>query len=225
VQRDPALLGEELGIEPGPALRQLEADVLAQDPALQLPPSSPSSAPTADTLTAHGPDPPGNLPRRRSSFVGRRREVAEVSELTKPGELVTVIGPGGVGKTRLVIEVARRLQASYADGVWFVDLAAVGNPSIVHAAVASVLGIRDEPGRPLIETLIATLKHRQMLLVLDNCEHLLGGVAQVADAILSASGLIAILATSREPVGIEGETVRRIAPLELPPVTICRLRS
>lgn len=201
------LLGEELGIEPSPALRQLEADVLAQRPSLDW------KAPVAVVPTARSRT---NLPRPRSSFVGRDAQVTEVAKLMGAGELVSMIGPGGVGKTRLAIEVARRLHESYPDGVWLVELATLSEANLVGGAVASCLGVREEAGRQLLDTLIDSLRHQRLLLVLDNCEHLLAGAAKVTDALLAGSESISILATSREPLRVEGERVWRIPVLDVP---------
>ena len=156
------------------------------------------------------------FPAALSSFVGRAAEVAEVAGLLEEYRLVTVTGPGGMGKTRLAGEVARRVAARFADGVWLVELASVQDPALVQAAVSIALGVGQAPGTSLMDSLAAVLSRQQMLLVLDNCEHLLAPVAQLCAGLLSVADDIRILATSREPVGIAGEARLRLGPLGLP---------
>ena len=130
--------------------------------------------------------------------------------------LVTVTGPGGVGKTRLAGEVARRVADRFADGVWLVELAAVADPARVPSAVAAALGIRERPGVPVADSLAGVLAGWQVLLVLDNCEHVITAVAGLCGAVLPAADDVRILATSREPVGVAGEARYRLPPLGLP---------
>ena len=130
--------------------------------------------------------------------------------------LVTVTGPGGVGKTRLAGEVARRVAGRFADGAWLVELAAVREPALVLAAVAVALGIRQPPGTSIAESLAGVLARRQLLLVLDNCEHVIGAVAEVCGALLPTADDVRVLTTSREPVGIAGEARYRVPPLTVP---------
>ena len=151
-----------------------------------------------------------------TSFVGRAGEVAKVAALLAEYRLVTVTGPGGVGKTRLACEVARRAEARFADGAWLVELAAVQNPALVPAAVAAVMGIPQSPGSSLTQTLAGVLSRRQLLLVLDNCEHVLGAAAELCACLLPAADDVTVLATSREPLGIAGETRYRLGPLPVP---------
>jgi predicted ATPase/DNA-binding CsgD family transcriptional regulator len=148
-----------------------------------------------------------------TSFVGREQEVAEAAALLAEYRLVTVTGPGGMGKTRLAAEVARRVAARFADGAWLVELAAVQDPGQVAAAVAAGLGVPDAPGRSVTETLVAVLGRQQVLLVLDNCEHLLAAVAELCGALLPAVDDLRVLATSREPIGLAGEARLRLRPL------------
>jgi predicted ATPase/DNA-binding CsgD family transcriptional regulator len=150
-----------------------------------------------------------------TSFVGRSAEVAEVAGLLGEYRLVTVTGPGGVGKTRLAAEVARAVAGQFADGAWLVDLAAVPEPALLQAAVATALGIQQAPGPSLLEALIAVLAWQQLLLVLDNCEHVLAEVARLCGALLAAADDVRILATSREPVAVAGEARYRLGPLAL----------
>jgi predicted ATPase/DNA-binding CsgD family transcriptional regulator len=151
-----------------------------------------------------------------TSFVGREPEVGKVAGLLGEFRLVTVTGPGGVGKTRLAVEVARRVAGRFADGVWLVELAAVFDQALVPAAVAAALGIRQPPGTPVVESLAAALGRQQRLLVLDNCEHLLEAVAQLCATLLPAADDVRVLATSREPLGLAGEARYRLPPLTLP---------
>jgi predicted ATPase/DNA-binding CsgD family transcriptional regulator len=151
-----------------------------------------------------------------TSFVGRAGAVGEVSGLLDDYRLVTVTGPGGVGKTRLAGEVARRVAGRFADGVWLVELAAVRDPARVPSAVTAVLGVRELPGVPVADSLAAVLARQQLLLVLDNCEHVIAAVAGLCGALLPAADDVRVLTTSREPVGVSGETRYRLPPLALP---------
>lgn len=151
-----------------------------------------------------------------TSFVGRAGEVDEVAGLLGQCRLLTVTGPGGVGKTRLAAEVARRVADRFADGVWLVELASVQEPALVPAAVAAALGVPQVPGMSVVDSLAGVLAREQLLLVLDNCEHVIGAAAELCGALLSAADDVRILATSREPVGVAGEVRYRVAPLSLP---------
>jgi len=150
-----------------------------------------------------------------TSFVGRADEVSEVTSLLDEYRLVTVTGPGGVGKTRLAGEVARRTAARFADGVWLAELAAVQDPALVPTAVAAVLGMQQAPGLSMTESLAATLARQQILLVLDNCEHVLDAAAELCAALLPVADDMRILATSRERTGVAGEARYRLPPLAL----------
>jgi predicted ATPase/DNA-binding CsgD family transcriptional regulator len=151
-----------------------------------------------------------------TSFVGRAGQVDEVAELLDEYRLVTVTGPGGVGKTRLAGEVARRVAGRFADGVWLVELAAVQESALVPAAVAGALGAQQAPGMSIMESLAGVLARQQLLLVLDNCEHVLGAVAELCGGLLAAADDVRVLATSREPVGVAGEARYRLRPLTVP---------
>ncbi|MGO9343398.1 MAG: ATP-binding protein, partial [Acidimicrobiales bacterium] len=158
-----------------------------------------------------------NLPERLSSFVGRDSEQAEVRLLVSSNRLVTLIGPGGVGKTRLALQVGAELLDGEGDGVWLIELAGVSDPEQVATTVAGALTIQPESGRSIRDSLIECLRHQRMLLVLDNCEHLVDSVATLCDAFLSSCPGVHVLATSREPLAVYGETVYRLPPLSLPP--------
>jgi predicted ATPase/class 3 adenylate cyclase len=159
---------------------------------------------------------PHNLPIQLTSFIGREKEIADVKRLLSATRLLTVAGAGGCGKTRLALQVAAGLAEEYADGVWLVELAALADPALVPQTVAAILGVREGPGRPLIETLADYLMPRKLLLVLDNCEHLLSACAQLAESLLRRCLGVRILATSREGLGIAGELTYRVPSLSLP---------
>jgi len=148
---------------------------------------------------------PGNLRPRTTCFVGRDTELAELDEALKSNRLVTLTGVGGVGKTRLALEVGARLADSFADGVWVIELAVVGDPDAVPDAVAAVLGITQQPGMSLSASVAAALEGRSRLLIFDNCEHVLDAAADMIETILARSETVKILATSREGLRIEGE--------------------
>ena len=168
--------------------------------------------------TAHrqSATPPHNLPALPSSFIGRKREMAEVLQLLRTERLVTLTGAGGSGKTRLAFEVARGIVPEFEDGAWVVEFASLKDARLVPQAVASVLNIRERPGRPLTNTLVDALRLRQVLLLLDNCEHLLQACSELTEALLRACPAVTILATSREALNIAGETIRIVPPLPLP---------
>jgi predicted ATPase len=158
---------------------------------------------------------PGNLRAATTSFIGRESEVAEVQAVIKAHRLMTLTGVGGVGKTRLALEVAARLADEFPDGVWFFDLAAVADPAAVPDAVATVLGIIQQPGQSVANSVAAALEGRVRLLVFDNCEHVVDSVADLVEAILAASATVTILATSREGVGVSDEQLWRVPSLDV----------
>jgi predicted ATPase len=158
---------------------------------------------------------PGNLRAATTSFIGREAEVAELQATVKAHRLVTLTGVGGVGKTRLALEVAARLADEFPDGVWFFELAAVTDPAAVPDAVAAVLGITQQPGKTVTESVASTLEGRVRLLVFDNCEHVVDSVADLVEAILAASATVTILATSREGLGVSEEQLWRVPSLDV----------
>jgi predicted ATPase len=158
---------------------------------------------------------PGNLRPQTTSFIGRESEVAELQAAVKGRRLVTLTGVGGVGKTRLVIEVASRLADEYPDGVWFFELAAVTDPAAIPDAVAAVLGITQQPGKTVTESVASALEGRVRLLVFDNCEHVVDSVADLVEATLAASATVTILATSREGLGVSEEQLWRVPSLDV----------
>jgi predicted ATPase/class 3 adenylate cyclase len=181
-------------------------------------PGTPAAFPPLRSLDAL----PHNLPLQLTSFVGRAQELVEVARLLGTTRLLTLTGPGGTGKTRLAQQAAAEAlvpaagQVAFAEGVWLVELAALADPALVPQAVATAVGVREEPGRPLLATLADALRPKRLLLLLDNCEHLLDACARLADALLRACAHLQILATSREALGIAGETAWRVPSLTLP---------
>jgi predicted ATPase len=151
-----------------------------------------------------------------SSFVGRKRELAEVSRLLSQARLVTLFGPGGIGKTRLSLQVGAEALESFSDGVWFVELAPIADPLLVPQAVASVLGVKEEAGHPVSEALVKYVKDRRTLVILDNCEHLLQSCADLVKQLLQAGPHLKILASSRENLRVAGETSYPVPPLAVP---------
>lgn len=192
------LLDDQLGIDPGPELQSIEQAILRQEvePITQSPAGS-------------------MLPAQLTTFIGRTEELDQLQLLTRSARLVTLTGVGGVGKTRLALEAARRRGADTADGAAFTDLAAVVEPSAVARTVARAVGVREHSESDL-EQLTNHLRAREMVLVLDNCEHVLQAAGDVAAAILSECPEVAIVATSRAPLGLPGEVDFAVAPLPLP---------
>ena len=158
----------------------------------------------------------GNLPLDLTSFVGRRREVAEVRRLLSVSRMVTLTGFGGVGKTRLAVRVATELERGHQDSAWFVDLAPLRDPELVASTVAAALGIRNESSRWSASAVSDYLAKRHLLLVLDNCEHLLEACAVLADRVLRCAPDVRIVATSRQALGISGEQAFSVPPLSVP---------
>jgi non-specific serine/threonine protein kinase len=156
---------------------------------------------------------PHNLPLRLSKFIGRERELAQLKSLLWPSRLLTLTGFGGCGKTRLALKAAEHLLDAFSDGVWLVELAPVSDPSLVPQVVAATLGLHDATDRSLSEVLIAHLQSREVLLVLDNCEHLIGACAELAQQLVQRCPEVHILATSREALNIEGEIIWQVPPL------------
>ncbi|MFL5801446.1 MAG: ATP-binding protein, partial [Roseiflexaceae bacterium] len=201
------VLERELEVEPSPATREAYEHVLRTD----LPPAPTAVPPTPAPLPKLH-----NLPIALTSFIGRAREIAEVTRLLSTTRLLTLTGPGGCGKTRLALAVVRDLVTAYPDGVWLVELAALADAALVPQVVATVLGMREEPQRSLTATLVDALRPRMLLLLLDNCEHLIAACAQLVQTLLSACPHLRLLATSRETLGVAGETSWPVPSLSLP---------
>ncbi len=159
---------------------------------------------------------PNNLPRQSTSFLGRERERGELKALLAMTRLVTLLGMGGLGKTRLSIQVAMELLGRFPDGVWFLDLAPLRDPDLVVSETAQVLGLREEPGRPLLQTVCAHLKTLKVLFVVDNCEHMIHACAALASAILKAAPEVRMITSSREALRVPGEQAYPIMPLPVP---------
>jgi predicted ATPase/class 3 adenylate cyclase len=159
---------------------------------------------------------PNNLPLQLTSFIGREREIAEIKRLLSTQRLITLTGIGGVGKTRLALQVAAEVSEDFSDGAWLVELGALSDDALLPQAVTTALGIREEPGRTLLGTVLVALRSRTLLLVLDNCEHLIDACARLVHTVLKDSLGVRILATSREPLRVPGEFVRLVPPLSLP---------
>jgi predicted ATPase/DNA-binding SARP family transcriptional activator/DNA-binding CsgD family transcriptional regulator len=203
-------LCRELGAEPGAASRLLREEILAG----RFPYSQPSRA-------GHPPEElPNagrhNLPAPRSSFVGREHDLVQVKRTLAMTRLLTLIGTGGAGKTRLALEVVKDLVGAYPDGVWLVELAGLSEPELLPQEVADTLNVREQEDHPLIDTLVETLSGKKLLLVLDNCEHLVDAAARLSDALLNSCPYLRVLATSREPLGIMGEISWQVPFLTTP---------
>ena len=210
-----ALIGERL--PGGVALRDLGAvrlrDLSNVEHVYQvLHPELRESFPPLRSLEAT----PNNLPLQLTSFIGREQELEEVKKLLRTTRLLTLFGLGGIGKTRLSLHVAAEAMVDYPDGVWFVELAPLADGRSVPQAIASVLGVREEVGRPVLEALLKYMKDRRLLLILDNCEHLIHACAEVATQLLQSGPHLKILASSREHLRVTGETSFPVSALAVP---------
>ena len=210
-QEGRGVLADELGVDPGPELRDLHQRILLQAASLMAVPEA--AAPSR-----------GNLPVPVTSFVGRHAELAAAGNLLRGSRLVTLTGPGGTGKTRLAIELARALLESFPDGAWLVELEAVTDPAAVPGALAAALGVGEssplgpagQPRSPLMDRVTGYLRGRELLVVLDNCEHLIEACAQAARQVLGSAPRVRFLATSRERLGVAGEALLAVPPLGVP---------
>lgn len=196
-------LTEEFGVEPSNSARVAHLQILTQDAALAV----------------SGATPPKNLPRPRTSMVGRTADVSHVAAYLKQSSLVTLTGVGGVGKSRLALEVAGQERHRFADGTWWCELAPLDEGGRVSHAVAAALGVQQRQGRTMEETLVEYLGDRDVLVVLDNCEHVLPEAVPLVDRLLSQCPRVVILATSRERLSTEGEQVWPVAPLSVEDAT------
>src|SRR6185312_3722389 len=159
---------------------------------------------------------PNNLPQQLTSFIGREREIRDVEALVRAGRLVTITGTGGLGKTRLSLQVAADLLDEFRGGVWLVELASFGDPRLVPQAVAAAIGIKEQSGGSLVEAIVRHVGDAPALLVLDNCEHLVAACAETAVQLLRSTAALRILATSRERLNVRGETTYPLSPLLVP---------
>ena len=160
---------------------------------------------------------PVNLPQEPNSFVGRERELGELLQLMDWTRALTLCGVGGIGKTRLALRILAAKAGDFPDGAWFVELGDLRQPDLVISCVAAAVGVSEEPGRPLLDTLADALRSRQLLLVLDNCEHLIDACARVCQRLLASSPGLRVIATSREPLRVAAETVWQVPPLSVAP--------
>ena len=199
------VLAAELGLEPGPALRDLERSILAHDAQLR-------QGGSVRAALARS-----NVPAALNPIVGRARELAAVDELCADHRLVTLVGTGGIGKTTLAVEVAGQTAGRYESGPYFVDLAPLGDVGQVPGALVSALGVDVEPDDDVMERLRDALADRSTVLLIDNCEHLLPGIAELVAGLLGSNPGIRVLATSREPLQVAGEQVWPLDPLDVPP--------
>ncbi len=220
------VLVEQLAIEPSAPLRQLEQAILRQEASLDLAPTIAAGAPSVAAVSKSsrpGPREDGNarhnLPARVSSFVGRERQLSELRQLLSRARVITLTGTGGVGKTRLALQLAASMLDGSGDEAWFVDLGPLTDATLVATKLAGVLGVPEQPGRSLPQSLIAACRNRRLLVILDNCEHVIGEAASVADQLVRGCPRMTILATSREPLGIEGEYLYRVPSLFVPPAS------
>ncbi len=207
-------LVEELGIEPGPRLRELESLILRDDdrpPEPGAPASVPTPTPTPMPTPGGGT---GNLPRRLSPLIGRDDSLRTIDDLLTGSPVVTLLGPGGIGKTRLALAAGRRVADGRGWPAWYVELAEVGSADDVPRAVADALGVAQHAGRSLTESVVTALEPRPALLVVDNCEHVLDGAARLVQAVALGCAHVRVLATSRERLGTDGEQVLVIGPLD-----------
>ena len=207
-QRFRERLAEDLGLEPSAVLRGVESQILAQAPDL-ITAEPPAARPATE----------GNLAPAITTFVGRDNDVATLADLVDRARLMSLVGVGGVGKSRLALRLAETVAAAFPDGTWVVELARLNSADAVPHAVATTLGVVLAPGVDVVEALVASLRHRRMLLVVDNCEHVLHAAAHLVNALARRCPHVTIVATSRERLGVDGEHVWPVLPLPVPPAT------
>ncbi len=207
-------LAVELGIEPGPELRQVEQAILEQDPALGPPPGAFLRSGDESGSVEN------NLPVHLTSFVGRHDDIEALHDLVGEHRLVTLTGPGGTGKTRLAVHLARSILGDYSGGARYVDLSNIATGEQVWPQIAAGTGIREQSSRGLADAVITQLRGSATLLVIDNCEHVLDDAAAAVDRLLRECKQVQLITTSREPLGIDGEVVWPVAPLRIPPAGV-----
>jgi non-specific serine/threonine protein kinase len=204
------ILYREFGAEPGAPTRRLREEIAAEEFTSHQTVAAAPAQEQAPDASKH------NLPAPRDNFVGREREILAIKRALAMTRLLTLTGAGGSGKTRLALEVATDLIGAYPDGVWLVELAGLSEGELVPQEVARALRVRERPGRPLTDTLAEALREKEMLLVVDNCEHLVEAVVRLLDALLTSCPRLRMLATSRETLNMEGEAVWRVSSLTVP---------
>jgi predicted ATPase/DNA-binding SARP family transcriptional activator len=218
-QRCEETLRRELGVEPSELTRALYTRLSKTNASRELAPSERARGVSlVDHKRLSTSVTQGSLPRQLTSFIGREQEVAAVKQLFADSlsRLVTLTGVGGCGKTRLALQVGQGLVPQYPQAVWFVELAALSDPALVPQTVAATLGLLEGPGRPILKTLTDYLRAKNTVLILDNCEHLVEACAQLSEALLRACPHLHILASSREALGVAGETVFQVPSLPAP---------
>jgi predicted ATPase/DNA-binding SARP family transcriptional activator len=197
-----SVLERELAVEPSAATREAYEQSLSVE--VQAPPVLP-------------PQPSNtNLPVQLTSFIGRAHELAELKRLLSSNHLLTLTGPGGTGKTRLALQLAAEVLETFAAGVWLVELAPLADPTLVTPTIAVTLGMREQPGRPILDALLDYIRPKTLFLILDNCEHVIETCAQIVERLLRVAPGLKIVASSREALGITAETAYRVPPLALP---------
>jgi non-specific serine/threonine protein kinase len=206
-----SLLRRCLVRDPDRRLHSIADARIALEEAMGERPSTPAQPPVE-----RSPEGPNNLPRQRTRFFGRQRQLDELAAALDESQLITLTGSGGCGKTRLALELGRRLLSRFGDGVYLVELAPTASGELVPYAVGTAIGVREQSGDSIVQSLEEHLASRRMLLILDNCEHVLEPSADLAAALLDASPDSRIVATSREPLGVEGERTWRVPSLSLP---------
>lgn len=207
-QRVRRKLADEFGLDPSPTLSQVQADILRHAPTVTARGRTRADSPVSDRV-------PGELPQPVTSFIGRTHETAAVRRLVARGPLVTLTGFGGVGKTRLALQAASAVRGDHPDGTWWCGLAPVDPGSVGHA-VATALGVQQQANRGITASIVGALAGKRALLVLDNCEHVVVPCARLVGDILAGCPDVTILATSREPLAVDGEQVWHVPPLLLP---------
>jgi predicted ATPase/DNA-binding SARP family transcriptional activator len=210
------MLAGQLGLDPSPRLSRLQHGILEQSPDLDWTGPPPGAVAQMRQALRRTPGVRDNLPSSVASFVGRQTELAELDKLIGQHRLVTIVGAGGAGKTRLAIETAASRLDDYRDGVWFVDLAELSDPGEVAAAVAEAIGLQRIPDQPVEQVLMDSVAGLQALLVVDNCEHLVGMVAETVEKVLVAGPEMRVIATSRQPLRVPGERVWQTPPISFP---------
>jgi len=216
-QRLRLVLYKELGVEPGEVGRMLYERIVAGESLDTSPVESRTVVASAGRSTGISQN--HNLPVERTSFVGREEEMVDVGRLLSMTRLLTLTGAGGTGKTRFALALARRLAGTYPDGVWMVELASLTEGELVAQTVAETLGVREEPGRPFDAALKEYLSSKELLVVMDNCEHLVEAVAHLVESLLDACKGLRVLATSREALNVAGELIWQVPILSVPEAT------
>jgi predicted ATPase/DNA-binding SARP family transcriptional activator len=216
-QRFQSELSSELGLQPSSALARLELRILQQDPSLDL--QRAGFEPVAAPRTPVAGRSQVQLPLPLHALVGRDADLADLGEILTRCRMLTLTGPGGVGKTRLALRLAEDNDDRFPDGVWFCDLAAVREPAQAIDAITTAVDVQRRQDRSTLESLVEVLEPRNLLILFDNCEHLLAAIGDVAEAVLHTCPDVTIVATSREPLGVDGEHVWAVRPLDVPDST------